>query len=163
MYIARHNELSQEFYYAHPKTKIWINNVYNTSLYGAPLWDMSSRNFKKLEKTWKWLLYCFQRLRTAIIRLFSWSWHVNMTKKLIMLRVKTRNYKCTVHVENCKIKQTNVIEFQSRGSFVTMHTSFSLQWHHYAATFYACILCQILSQNAMRLARMFERIHAIYL
>ena len=52
MYIARNNELSQEFYYAHPKTKIWINNVYNTSFYGAPLWDISSRNFEKLEKTW---------------------------------------------------------------------------------------------------------------
>ena len=52
MYIVKNNELNQEFYYAHPKTKIWINNVYNTSLYGAPLWDMFSRNFEKLEKTW---------------------------------------------------------------------------------------------------------------
>ena len=42
----------QEFHYAHPKTKVWINNVYNTSFYGAPLWDISSRNFERLEKTW---------------------------------------------------------------------------------------------------------------
>ena len=52
LYIAKNNELHQEFYYTHPKTKIWINNIYNTSFYGAPLWDMFSRNFEKLEKTW---------------------------------------------------------------------------------------------------------------
>ena len=51
-YIAKNNELRQEFHYAHPKTKVWINNIYNTSFYGAPLWDMSSRNFERLEKTW---------------------------------------------------------------------------------------------------------------
>ena len=52
MYIAKNNELRQEFYFTHPKTKLWINNVYNTSFYGAPLWDLSSRNYEKLEKTW---------------------------------------------------------------------------------------------------------------
>ena len=52
LYIAKNNELNQEFYYAHPKTKVWINNIYNTSFYGAPLWDMTSRNFERLEKTW---------------------------------------------------------------------------------------------------------------
>ena len=51
-YIARNNELRQEFHYAHYKTKIQINNIYNTSFYGAPLWDFFSRNFVKLEKTW---------------------------------------------------------------------------------------------------------------
>ena len=52
MYIAKNNELRQEFYFTHPKTKLWINNIYNTSFYGAPLWDLTSRNFDKLEKTW---------------------------------------------------------------------------------------------------------------
>ena len=52
MYIAKNNELGQEFFFAHPNTKIWINNVYNTSFYGAPLWDLTSRNLEKLEKTW---------------------------------------------------------------------------------------------------------------
>ena len=51
-YIAKNKELRQAFHYAHPKTKVWINNVYNTSFYGAPLWDKSSRNFERLEKTW---------------------------------------------------------------------------------------------------------------
>lgn len=51
-YIARNNELNQEFHYAHPSTKIWLNNVYNSSFYGAPLWDLFSRDFEKLEKSW---------------------------------------------------------------------------------------------------------------
>ena len=51
-YIARNNELNQEYHYAYPQTKIWINSVFNTSFYGAPLWDLFSRNFKKMEKTW---------------------------------------------------------------------------------------------------------------
>ena len=51
-YIAKNNELTQEFFYAHPNTKIWINSVFNTSFYGSPLWNMSSRNFVKLEKSW---------------------------------------------------------------------------------------------------------------
>ena len=50
MYIAKNNELNQEFFFAHPNTKLWINNIYNTSFYGAPLWDLTSRNFEKLEK-----------------------------------------------------------------------------------------------------------------
>ena len=51
-FISRNNEINQEFHYSHSKTKIWINSVFNTSFYGSPLWDMSSRNFEKLEKSW---------------------------------------------------------------------------------------------------------------
>ena len=52
IYIAKNNELCQEFYFAHFLTKVWLNNVYNSSFYGAPLWDRSSHRFAKLEKTW---------------------------------------------------------------------------------------------------------------
>lgn len=52
MYISRNNELSQEFFFAHHKTKIWINNMYNTSFYSSPLWDFSSKHFTRLENSW---------------------------------------------------------------------------------------------------------------
>ena len=52
MYVSRNNELVQEFFFAHSKTKIWINNVYNTSFYSSPLWDLFSKNFRKLENSW---------------------------------------------------------------------------------------------------------------
>ena len=51
-YIARNNELNQEYHYAYPETKIWLNGVFNTSFYGAPLWDMFPKPFERLEKTW---------------------------------------------------------------------------------------------------------------
>ncbi len=51
-YIAKNNELNQEFHYADPNTKIWLNNVFNSSFYGAPLWDLFDRDFEKLEKSW---------------------------------------------------------------------------------------------------------------
>ena len=52
MYIAKNNELNHEFFYTDPRTKIWLNNVYNSSFYGAPLWNLFDREFEKLEKTW---------------------------------------------------------------------------------------------------------------
>ena len=52
MYVSRNNELSQEFFFAHPKTKILINSIYNTSFYSSPLWDIYSKDYSKLEKSW---------------------------------------------------------------------------------------------------------------
>ena len=40
IYINRNNELCQEFYFAHPKSKVQINNIYNTSFYGCVLWNL---------------------------------------------------------------------------------------------------------------------------
>ena len=51
-FVAKNNELMQEFHYAHPSTKTMTNNVFNTHFYGAPLWDLFSDRFGRLEKTW---------------------------------------------------------------------------------------------------------------
>ena len=51
-YIAKNNQLSQEFHYANRKTKVLLNNVYNTSFYGAQLWDLFSPSSNKLESSW---------------------------------------------------------------------------------------------------------------
>ena len=50
-YVAKNNELMQEFHYAHRSTKTTLNNVFNTHFYGAPLWDLFSDSFGRLEKT----------------------------------------------------------------------------------------------------------------
>ena len=52
MYVAKNNELAQEFYFAHYKTKIWVNNVFNTSFYSSPLWGIFTKNYRKLERSW---------------------------------------------------------------------------------------------------------------
>ena len=51
-YVAKNNELMQEFHYAHPTTKVMVNNIFNTHFYGSPLWDLFSPSFVKLQKTW---------------------------------------------------------------------------------------------------------------
>ena len=35
-YVAKNNELRQEFFYAHPKTKVWINNTYTQAFMVHP-------------------------------------------------------------------------------------------------------------------------------
>ena len=52
VYINRNNELMQEFWFAHPKTIINTNNIFNTSLYGSVLWDLFGKEAERLEKSW---------------------------------------------------------------------------------------------------------------
>ena len=52
LYINRVNELIQEFHFAHPLTKIKINNIFNTHFYGSQLWDLFSEEAVRLEHTW---------------------------------------------------------------------------------------------------------------
>ena len=52
IYINRNNELNQEFYFAHPATKVKVNNIYNTSFYGCVLWNMFGNDMERIEKTW---------------------------------------------------------------------------------------------------------------
>ena len=71
-YVAKNNELMQEFHYAHPSTKTTLNNVFNTHFYGAPLWDLFSDSFGRLEKTWN----ISQRLLLSLPRetqVFDWT------------------------------------------------------------------------------------------
>ena len=51
-FINRNNELIQEFRFAHPRTIIRTNNIFNTSLYGCVLWDLFGKEANRLEKTW---------------------------------------------------------------------------------------------------------------
>ena len=52
IYINKVNELSQEFYYAHPSTRVRINSIFNSHFYGSPLWDLFGREADRLYKTW---------------------------------------------------------------------------------------------------------------
>ena len=51
-YITKNNEIIQEFYFAHPKTKIELNQIYNSHFTGSPLWDLFSRESEMLFNTW---------------------------------------------------------------------------------------------------------------
>ena len=51
-YITKNNEIIQEFYFAHPKTKIEINEIYNSHFTGSPLWDLFCRDSDMMFNTW---------------------------------------------------------------------------------------------------------------
>ena len=51
-YIQRNNELLQEFSYACPRTKTFVNQVYNTSFHGSVLWDLTSKEAEMAYNTW---------------------------------------------------------------------------------------------------------------
>ena len=51
-YIDKNNDLIQEFYFAHPKTKLEVNQIFNCHFTGSPLWDLFSREAEMLFNTW---------------------------------------------------------------------------------------------------------------
>ena len=51
-YVAKNIELNQEFKHCHPDTQFQLNEIYNSSFYGSPLWDLFSKECKMLENSW---------------------------------------------------------------------------------------------------------------
>ena len=58
------NELNEKFHYAHPLTKVEVNNIFITHFYGSQLWDLFSAEANRLEKTWN----ISQRIMLGILR-----------------------------------------------------------------------------------------------
>ena len=51
-YIAKNNDLYQEFNFSHPKTRFRTNVIYNSHFTGSPLWDLFGKEAQMLENTW---------------------------------------------------------------------------------------------------------------
>jgi hypothetical protein len=51
-FINTNNTLMQEFYFAHPDTKVTLNSIYNSHFTGAPLWDLFCREATMIENSW---------------------------------------------------------------------------------------------------------------
>ena len=51
-YISKNNEICQEFYFAHPKTKFQINQIWNSHFSGSVLWDLFSHEAIQVENTY---------------------------------------------------------------------------------------------------------------
>ena len=52
MYVKKNLELNQEFYFAHPTTKLKINNIYNSHYSSSPLWNLFGHGAQKLESSY---------------------------------------------------------------------------------------------------------------
>ena len=51
-YINKNNELCQEFYFAHPRTKLEINEIWNYHFSGSVTWDLFSHESVMVENTY---------------------------------------------------------------------------------------------------------------
>ena len=51
-FIDKNNTLIQEFNFAHPKTKMEMNRIYNNHFTGSPIWDLFSRESEMLYNSW---------------------------------------------------------------------------------------------------------------
>ena len=51
-YISKNNEIMQEFRFCHPLAQFHINQIYNSSFTGSPIWNLFCREAEMLEKTW---------------------------------------------------------------------------------------------------------------
>ena len=51
-YIIKNNELSQEFKFCHPVAQFHLNEVYNSSFPGSPLWNLFCRESEMIENSW---------------------------------------------------------------------------------------------------------------
>ena len=51
-YIQRNNEIIQETPERHPKLRCQINSLFNTSFYGAQIWDLFNKSSESLYNTW---------------------------------------------------------------------------------------------------------------
>ena len=51
-YIEKNIELKQEFFFAHPETKLRINHIYNSHYSSSPLWDLFGSGGLKIESSY---------------------------------------------------------------------------------------------------------------
>ena len=51
-FIQKNNEICQEFNFAHPKTKVKLNWIYNSHFTGSPIWDLFCKEADMISSTW---------------------------------------------------------------------------------------------------------------
>ena len=51
-FIQKNNEICQEFSFAHPRSKVLLNSIYNSHFTGSPTWDLFCRESEMIENTW---------------------------------------------------------------------------------------------------------------
>ena len=51
-YIDKNNQLVQEFSFAHPKTKLLANQIFNCHFTGSSLWNLFCKDFERIENSY---------------------------------------------------------------------------------------------------------------
>ena len=72
-YITKNYDLRQEFHFCHPATKFQLNEIYNSSFCGSPLWNLFCRESEMLQNTWNTSFRIMYNLPYATHRYFVQS------------------------------------------------------------------------------------------
>ena len=51
-YVGKNIELNQEFFFAHPETKLQMNQIFNSHYTSSPLWDLFGNGERKIESSY---------------------------------------------------------------------------------------------------------------
>ena len=85
-YVGKNVEINQEFFFAHPETKLKINQIYNSHYTSSPLWNLFGIGAKKIESSYntsvKIMLGLPYDSHRCLIEPLTGSQHV---KKLLIL------------------------------------------------------------------------------
>ena len=57
-YITKNCEIIQEFFFAHPETRLRSNQIFNSHFTGCPIWDIFSKEANMIENTWNRSIRC---------------------------------------------------------------------------------------------------------
>ena len=116
-YITKNNDLCQEFHFCHPATKFQLNEIYNSSFCGSPLWNLFSRESKMLENTWNTSFRIMYGLPYATHRYFVQSVSNKVHLKNILLK---RFLGFLSQIENSPkrlpLRLLNVIKYDTRST-----------------------------------------------
>ena len=52
VYVEKNIELNQEFFFAHPATKLSLNKIYNSHYSSSPLWNLFGSGAKRIETSY---------------------------------------------------------------------------------------------------------------
>ena len=85
-YVGRNIDLNQEFSFAHPATKIKVNQIYNSHFYGSQLWNLFGQGALRMESTYNKSIKVMLDLPHATHRNLIEPLTGNKHVKLILIR-----------------------------------------------------------------------------
>ena len=116
-YIAKNNEILQEFGFSHPKTKIQINSIFNSHLSGSVLWDLFTKEAVMMENTWnvsmRLMLDIPRETHRRLIEPLSETTHIKITMQKRFLsfinQIKNSPKNCSKSLLNSILADTRSI------------------------------------------------------
>ena len=123
-YVDKNNSLCQEFYFAHPSTKVHLNNVYNGHFTGSQLWQFGSKEMEKFESTYNRSVKIMYDLPWGTHRFFIEP----LTSKPHLRRILVKRYLSFIEKINSSKKRALKALLELVKTDVRTNTGSNLRW-----------------------------------